>query len=194
MADIGTITGSELDENFDSDGKVRMLQIEFSEENVQSVELASICGIDYNPPDDAIGFCMDIYNAGKICIASSDEIEPSVDKGEIEVYSSDEGTKKSRIYLLKDGSIQIISDFIEVISDLIEINGNADYAVRFNELKTQFDELVQKFNALVDLYNAHTHFYNPGPSPPALTVSPVFKATSSTADISGAKVEEVKFP
>lgn len=187
MADIGSIVGSELDENFDGDGKVRMLQVEFTEDDVQSVELTSICGVDYNPPDDAIGFCLDIFNSGRICISSSDEIEPSVNKGEIEIYSSDSGSKKSRIYLMKDGTIQIISD-------LIEINGNTDYAVRFNELKTQFDELVQKFNALVNLFNTHGHIYTPGPLPPAYSAIPVLQATASTADISGAKVEEVKLP
>jgi hypothetical protein len=66
---------------------------------------------------------------------------------------------------------------------ILELNGNADFAVRYNALETAFNQLQADFDA-------HTHLYSPGPGTPTQTAATV----ASTADITPAKVDEVKLP
>lgn len=87
--------------------------------------------------------------------------------GEKKLYSRDSnGDTQAVIYLKLDGTI--------------EINGNADFAVAFNDLKTGFDTLVSNFNS-------HTH-----PTAPSGPVSP--PSIPSTASIDASKVSGVKLP
>lgn len=120
--------------------------------------------------------------------------------GEVRIYSTDNNkAEQNYIWIRKDKSI--------------EIGGDADNMVRyskleeaFNELKTDFNNLVAKhnalkddFNALVTKFNSHTHSYLPGPgaatpsAPPAsLGSSSTATGSSSSADITPAKINEIK--
>jgi hypothetical protein len=206
--DIGVVTGDELGKNFDSEGDVRLLQVQIGEDDTQLIEMGRIAGIDYNPPDDSAAFFVKIFESGKFVVATDDGITPSAEKGELKLYSSEGGTKKSEIHLVADGSltvtggngeaitvaggeITISADKIILSSDDIEVGGNADFAVRFNELKTQFDILKKDVNNHINVtYMTHNHpTAAPGsPSPPSVPGVP------TTADISGAKVDTVKLP
>lgn len=83
--------------------------------------------------------------------------------------------------------------FVKVKADCVEVNGNADFAVAYNDLKAAFDQLKSDFDNFVNLkYNLHVH---PGvvAGPASTGVTPLVGA-SSTADMSGAKVDTVKLP
>ncbi len=92
---------------------------------------------------------------------------------------------EKRIFSLKpDGSL---SFEIHLKDDgTCSIGPNAtDNAVRFSQLKIAFDQLRTDFNALVTAYNAHQHAAPAGASPPTVPGSP------STADVSGAKIDQI---
>jgi hypothetical protein len=81
--------------------------------------------------------------------------------------------------------------FVRLTADgSIELNGNVDFAVRFNELLTAFNQLKTDLNNLVIAYNAHTH-----PDPSSGSTGPTSApGTSSAADVSSAKVDNVLLP
>jgi hypothetical protein len=67
-----------------------------------------------------------------------------------------------------------------------------DYAVKYDQLKIAFDQLKLDLNGLIEKYNAHTQIVDPGT---LIAASPAAHlATSSTADMSSSKVENVRLP
>jgi hypothetical protein len=103
-----------------------------------------------------------------------------------------EGEK--RLYSLSpDGSI---SFYVHLKNNgTMELGGTDDNIVRYSELKSGFDELKGDFNNfLTNEYNIHTHPI-PGVTPGSgSTTSSVTTSlgTSSEADISGCKIDEIK--
>jgi phage gp45-like len=182
---IGTVRGSEIVENKDADEKSRMLQVELTNpDDLQSIEQLGVTGEDSNPQPGARVIVIDLGPAYRIAVALSDELEPSVDAGEKELFSYDDAsTKLATIKLLSDSSI--------------EINGNADNAVAFADLKTAFDQLKADFDALVNAYNAHIHVttatVGPTPTPGVIAVT-VSTGALTTADIDPAKIDSIKVP
>lgn len=120
-------------------------------------------------------------------------------KGEVRIYATDKDqVEKNYIWLRDDNTI--------------EVGGDSDNMVRyskleeaFNELKADFNNLVAKhnvlkddFNALVTNYNDHQHTCG---APGAITTAgvPIASGVSSTAtgstsaaDITPAKINEIK--
>ena len=177
MLRTGTVTGNEIKKNRDGTGKRRLLQVEISDpDDIQTVELMSAAGEDVDPPVDSRVLIIDVGAAYKIAIAADDGIEPSMDEGEKKIYSIDGGAISAFINFLNTG--------------VLELNGNADFAVRFNELKSAFDELVTDFNNLVTVHDTHMH-PTAATGPPSL---PTVTGTSSAADMSAAKIDEIKVP
>lgn len=175
MIRTGIVTGREFKKNRDSGNLRLLLQVQITDaDDVHTVEYMSPPGEDSNPPDGAKVLIADVGRAYKIATAADDNIEPSTAEGEKKLYS------------ISDGAIAAFINFLG--SGIIEINGNNDFAVRYNELETGFNQLKTDFNNFVTTYNTHSHATAPtGPvSPPSATGS------SSSADISAAKVEEVK--
>lgn len=172
MVKLGTITGREITTNRDGTTPRVMLQVQMtSPDDIQTVELVTPPGYDANPINGSLVYVMEVGTAYKIAIAVNDGITPDMATGEKRVYSlNDDGAIQAFIKLLKTG--------------IIEINGNADFAVRFTDLETAFNQLKTDFNL-------HTHVYIPGSQSPAPTAVPV---PQTTADMSGAKVDEVKLP
>ena len=171
MIYVGEVTGQEIAQNKDGDHPVRLLQVEFAPDDVQTVEHGtSGPGEDSAPPIGSRVVVLAVTKSYRITIAVDDEIDPEVEEGERKVYSSAGGAIKAFAYFKKDG--------------VIELNGADDFAARFNELKRGFDKLVDDFNA-------HTHEYSPGPGTPTDT-APTLPA--STASIDGAKIDEIKVP
>lgn len=71
-----------------------------------------------------------------------------------------------------------------------EIGGDDDFMVRYSELKAAFDELKGDFNSLITTFNSHVHSaVQPGSGVSGTSTSP---GSSSTADISGAKISKIK--
>lgn len=76
-----------------------------------------------------------------------------------------------------------------------EFGGDSDNMVRFSPLETDFNQLKSDFNSFVTAYNSHTHITTAtvGASPVPGIISPTLStATPSSADISGAKIDEIK--
>lgn len=183
----GRVVGREIKKNRDGTKVSLLLQVEMSSpDDIQTVELISQDGEDTNPVDNSRVVIIPIGQAFKIAIAVDDNIPPDPTQvpGEKKIYSSDGGAIKAFIQWLKTGAMIISgtvmqmlgSTSIELTAPVIEINGNADFAVAFNDLKTQFD--IFKAD-----YNVHVH--PPGAVPPSPTTA---------ADITPAKVSTVKLP
>jgi len=103
-----------------------------------------------------------------------------VNAGETKVYSTDaEGEEQIAIKLTADGKIKIA--------------GDSDFAVRFTELEKGFKELKDDLNSFVKTYNSHTHPFTGAPPGGAATTSKTTQTgSSSSAEISDAKVEDVQ--
>ena len=178
MIRTGIVTGREFKKNRDGENDRLMLQVQITDaDDIHSVEYMSPPGEDSNPPDGAKVLIIDAGRAYKIAIAADDNIQPSMEEGEKKLYS------------ISDGAIVAFINFLQ--SGIVEINGNNDFAVRYNELETGFNELKSDFNSFVTTaYNIHSH-----PTAPTGPVSPPSSpGSSSAADISAAKVNEVKLP
>lgn len=131
-------------------------------------------------PGDMGFFVRDNSLNGRVLVGVIDKNnEPQATAGERRLYARDQdGNIVSFVWLKSDGTL--------------ELNGNADFAVRFNELKTAFDALKTSFNNLVTNYNLHAHT---GVQTGAGTsAGPNVPGFQTTADIDPAKVSEVKLP
>ena len=79
----------------------------------------------------------------------------------------------------------------------LELNGDADFAVAYNDLKTAFDQLSTDFDTLVSTYNAHIHVTTAtiGLGPAVGVIAPTTSTGSpTTADMAPSKVSTVKLP
>jgi hypothetical protein len=105
----------------------------------------------------------------KGAVAVSDDLAPEVDPGEREIYSTDNPAteKKARIKLGSDS--------------VVTINQGTDFAVRYSALEAAFNQLKSDFDLHV-----HGGVTVGGGSTGA--------TAASTADITGAKVDEVMIP
>lgn len=104
--------------------------------------------------------------------------------GETKLYSTDEdGEQQASLYLDNEGNLTV--------------NDGEDYAVRYSALETAFNQLKDDFDSLVSLYNAHIHITTATVGSTAVvgTLSATTsQGSSSTADISDAKIEEILVP
>jgi len=83
--------------------------------------------------------------------------------------------------------IKCNSGFIKLTpSGNVLLNGDSDNAVSFADMKTAFDNLKTELNTFIGKYNVAVYS-----SPTATTSAP---ATLAVADMSGAKVDNVKLP
>ena len=179
----GTVKGREIKKNRDGDEKVLILQVEISDpDDLQSVELITQAGEDYNPPDDSRVIITQSGRAWKIGIAVDDKIEPSVEVGERKSYSSENGTIKAQIYYKKNGDLQL--------------NDGDDWAVQFSALKNEFNELNDKYNDLVSKYNAHIHITTATVAigPPGVISPTTSQGSPSSAVIDNVKIDNVRLP
>lgn len=168
MIATGKITGFEIKENQDNPVSKLMLQVEVTDpDDIQSIQAMSRSGEDSNPPNGSTVTILNVSDSFKLIVASDDGIVPSMGQGEKKLYS------------VSGGAIAAFMNFLT--TGVIEINGNADNAVRFSNLETAFNQLKAD-------YNLHVHALAGGvgvASPPSPT---------TTADMSSAKVDEVKLP
>jgi hypothetical protein len=185
---IGQITGYEIKKNRDGEKEVLLLQVEVSgPDDIQTVEYYQSSGQDSNPPVGSLVAFSEAGRAWKISLGADDRIIPSSDSGEYKIYSSLAGVVKAFLKLFKTGlaRIEAVGDIeieangkTEIKGSTVDLNGDDDNAVRFSVLETAFNQLKADFNA-------HTQTVSEG-----IALAP----TPSTADISGAKVDEVRLP
>jgi phage gp45-like len=186
MLEFGTITGREISQNNDASKKTTLLQVTVSEdEDVQTVELQSIAGEDFQPPDGSRVFFDEVSDTFAVALVVDDGVEPAADleQGERELYSSDEGARKATIRLKKDGQIVV--------------NGGGGTAIEFARMKEAFDQLKSDFDNLVTAYNAHIHVTTAtvGATPTPGVIAPTTSTGApSTADMTEAESGTVEVP
>jgi len=149
--------------------------LRFGQNDVQTSYHLAPYGIESRPISDSDAVHAQTSERGQsVCLGYAYEADNTAD-GEIRIYSNN-------IYLhfKNDGTA--------------EFNGDADNMVRFSELKSGFDDLKSKVNNLITSFNTHTHVVPGVTSGPSSTTSAVTTSleTPTTADISGAKIKEIK--
>lgn len=182
MITAGKVIGNTIGPNQDGDTDVRLLIVELSgSDDVQTVEYYDDGGRDYLPPDGAEVVVLDISPSHRVAVAVDDLQDSTVAKGELELYSLDAAgtTKAAKVKLDNDG--------------VITVDDGTDFAVRFSALESAFNTLVSDLNTFIGVYNAHTHVAPAGGGATAAPVAPDL-GVDSAADMSGAKIDEIKVP
>lgn len=144
---------------------------------VETAMQAGAYGTDAQPIKDAVAVYAQTGVKGKTVIIGYINKNAVADVGEHRLFSTDaDGAVQFYIHLKNDGTC--------------DIGGSANHMTRYEELETAFNELKSDFNTHVNNYNTHVHpGVLAGPASTAVTVS---VSTPSQADISGAKIDEIK--
>ena len=153
----------------------------YGRSDVQEVPQALPYGIDSNPIKDMQGLYVKTSQKGDAVLVGY--VQNSIaELGELRLTSTDsDGAEKTYIWHKNDGTL--------------EINGSDKNMVRYQELESAFNELKSDFNSLVSSYNSHTHITTAtvAATPTPGVIAPTTSAeTPSTADISGAKIDNIK--
>lgn len=125
--------------------KRRLVKIRrFGNDDVLEPFQANNYGIDSNPIRGMVAVYSDTSENGKNVIIGYLLRNQLADVGETRMFSTDaDGNLKTFIWLKNDGKMQL--------------GGDANFAVKFNELKTEFNKLKSDFNNHLTEYNTHTH-------------------------------------
>ncbi|MDC7125784.1 MAG: hypothetical protein PQJ46_09460 [Spirochaetales bacterium] len=188
MGWLEKVTGISFDTKGSAPGKAVLVKTEDpcdTEQNREN-EMYHAPGVSSAPTKGDRAIALSLKTGARVIIASHNyqvEVEPSA--GETIIYStnSDGDTVKAKIKLDNDG--QII------------VNDGEDYAVAYEDLKDAFDQLVKDHNALVTKFNSHTHTVATTGTAAAQSGTAAVvasQASSSSADMSGSKIEKVRMP
>jgi hypothetical protein len=104
---IGRVLSSEIEKNRDGETNVIMIRCEISDENdIQDVELFRQPGIDARPTEDTTLLLDDVGESWQVAMSADDNIEPSVEPGEIAIYAAENGAKTAQVKCKLDGTIE----------------------------------------------------------------------------------------
>lgn len=153
---LGTIVGSKIIENMDSENTTRMLSAELSSaDDVQSIELISQNGEQTNPLDDATVIILEINKAWKIAVAIKDLVEPdnTLERGEKKIYAVDSSNNVvAWVYFKGDGNILIENDNGSIN---IDENGNIIFTTSLKVLlgSSSATEAILKGTSFISALN-----------------------------------------
>lgn len=136
-------------------------------------------GVDASPIKDMIAVYAPTAEKGQTAIVGYINKNQIAEAGEHRIFSQNaDGEVQFAIHLKADGTA--------------EVGGADDNMVRFSKLQEAFNQLKSDHNDLVNAFNAHMHptAGTGPPSPP--TPGTGIPAQPSTADISPAKIDEIK--
>lgn len=144
-------------------------------DDTRETEQISLHGFESRPVKDMVAVYAKTEHDGDDVIIGY-LVKSAITKvGETRMFSTDNnGTELFSIHLKNNGTA--------------EIGGDSDNMVRYSNLESAFNQLRTDFNSLVTIYNNHVHG-NPSPGVITLPTSP---AQASTADITGARINEIK--
>lgn len=133
-------------------------------------------GLDSNPIKDTRAVYAQTTSASQSVVIGYVNTMQKADVGEFRTFATNaNGVEVFYTWMKADGTM--------------EIGGDSDNMVRFSPLEAEFNKLRDDFNNFINTkYNLHTH-PTAAPGPPSVTVT---VGTPSTADISGAKIDEIK--
>jgi len=162
------------------EGKRLIKILRFGRDDVQDIRESMPFGFDGNPTKDLVALYGSTTEKGKPVIIGYINKNQIADIGESRMYSTNaDGAEQFYLHLKNDGTA--------------EFGGDADFMVRFNELKSGFDQLKSDFNSHVTTYNTHVHpFVGLAVGVPGSTTPTASTGTPSTASIDSSKIEEIK--
>jgi len=139
----------------------------------KTADVAAPFGDDSAPLENMSAIFADTSNIGEPVIIGYLNKNQIATEGEKRIFSldPDTGNISFAVHLRTDGTC--------------EIGGDTDFMVRYSALETAFNELKDKFNTHI-----HTTTGTVGPTAVPGVITP--PTTQSNADISGAKIEEIK--
>lgn len=136
-------------------------------------------GLDSNPIKGTRGVYVQTATKGQAAVIGYVNTVQKAGSGEIRTYSVDaNGSEKTYVWLKADGTI--------------EIGGDSDNMVRYSKLETAFNQLKSDFDNLVNAYNIHVHDVPQAPSGTLPSAPTTSTGQTTTADISPAKIKEIK--
>ena len=158
---------------------LREIQTEIYPSYIKSSRQVLPPGIDAVPIEGDQGIILILDESMGKTVAIGVYPDPQAESGEVRIFSRDD-----------DGNLQAYS--LHKKDGVLELNGNADFAVAFDDLKSGFDTLKSDFNTFITtIYNLHTHI-SAGPGNP--TATPLPTGSSSVASIDASKVDTVVLP
>jgi hypothetical protein len=156
--------------------------LRYGEKDIREVDESAPFGYDGRAPKDWIAVYADTgANDSPVILGWLNKKQlSSVGVGDVRLYSTNAAGDSMQFYmwLKNDGTA--------------EIGGDADNMVRYSKLEDAFNQLKSDFNSLVNTFNSHTHLYNPGPNSPVASAAPASPGNTSNADITPAKIDEIK--
>jgi len=159
----------------------REIKTKFGLNNVETSKDAQPFGFESNPIKGLIAITAETMSNEEPVVLNylNQKTDKKLKNGESVIYATDsDGNKKATITMRADGTAEIL--------------GTGDFMVRFTSLETAYNELQNKYNNLVTGFNQHIHPTPSGPSSIPTPVPSLIPASSSTGDITKAKIEEIK--
>lgn len=146
--------------------------------DVREVKEAMPFGLDSNPVKGMSAILAETTANGSPVVIGYINKNQLAEVGGSRLYSTDsDGAVQIALYLRADGTM--------------EIGGNANHMTQYEGMKDAYDELRDDLNDLISKFNSHTHPYT-NVSTPATTSPTATTATPSSADMSGAKLDNIK--
>ena len=171
-----------ISSQIDSKGRRLIKSLGWGADDVQETLNVTPFGDDSSPIKDMVAIYSETSDIGNPVVIGYVNKNQIADVGEKRIFSTDaNGVEQISLHLKNDGTA--------------EFGGNSDFMVRYSDLETAFNQLKSDLNALTTAYNSHIHITTatvlatPTPGIIAPTLS---TGTPSTADISGAKINEIK--
>jgi hypothetical protein len=165
---------------FDSLNRLKVKFLRMGKSDVQECLESSAYGTDSNPVKDMVAIYTPTGENGKNVIIGYINKNRLAEIGEHRIFSTnDQGVLSTYIWLKND--------------ETMEIGGDADFMVRYSVLESAFNDLKGTVNDLVSAFNSHMHA-TAATGPPSIPtpIPSSIPAIPSTADISGAKIDEIK--
>jgi hypothetical protein len=176
MVNIVTLISSSIEE-----GKRILKFLRYGKEDIQTSFESSPYGVDSVPIEKLKGV-YSISESGKKVLLGYINTNQIAEIGETRLFSTDEnGALQMWLHLKNDGTAEFF--------------GSDDNFVRYSKLEEAFNELKSDFNSLVQSYNSHIHTTTATISAtavPGVIAPTTATGSSSGADISPAKIEELK--
>lgn len=143
-----------------------------------SIEIGPF-GTDSNPPKGIMAVYGQTDSVGKSVIIGYLNINQLAAVGDHRIFSTNsEGVLKGYLWLKNDGTAELM--------------GNSDHLVRYSKLEEAFNKLKSEHDDLVNAFNTHMHATAATGPPSTPTPGSGIPAIASTADISPAKIVEIK--
>lgn len=151
--------------------------LRFGKSDVQTAIECGPYGIDSNPIKDMVAVYGETTEKGKVTIIGYINKNQKAGIGEFRTFATDaNGAEKFYTWMKSDGTM--------------EIGGDANFAVKFNELKTEFNALKTDYNNHITEYNLHTHLgVTVGSGATGITTP---STNTNTSNIDNAKNDKIK--